>query len=192
MLISYYANKKSSPRLPSWQPSLIFFNIPIESGTIKKPCTLKHFQVTYMLHKAGYWTIMDLNLGLPQDSGNHGQWRWALPSVTRNSSQLRSAQSNLDSIMILWHVRLEYSTSLTRTPGIDGKDGDGDGNFTLAVLGVFRWDCVIQQLQKIFQSSAAPLRQTLRQINQNNAASRRRQIADLDNSIWERPGYWTQ
>ena len=57
MLISYYANKKSSPRLPSWQPSLIFFNIPIESGTIIKPCTLKHFQVTYMLHKAGYWTM---------------------------------------------------------------------------------------------------------------------------------------
>ena len=56
MLISYYANKKSSPRLPLWQPSLIFFNIPIESGTIIKPCTLKHFQVTYMLHKAGYWT----------------------------------------------------------------------------------------------------------------------------------------
>ena len=56
MLISYYANKKSSPRLPSWQPSLIFFNIPIESGSTIKPCTLKHFQVTYMLHKAGYWT----------------------------------------------------------------------------------------------------------------------------------------
>ena len=56
MLISYYANKKSSPRLPSWQPSSIFFNTPIESGTIIKPCTLKHFQVTYMLHKAGYWT----------------------------------------------------------------------------------------------------------------------------------------
>ena len=57
MLISYYANKKSSPRSPSWQPSLIFFNIPIESGSIIKPCTLKHFQVTYRLHKAGYWTI---------------------------------------------------------------------------------------------------------------------------------------
>ena len=57
MLISYYANKKSSPRLPSWQPSLIFFNIPIESGSIIKPCTLKHFQVPYRLHKAGYWTI---------------------------------------------------------------------------------------------------------------------------------------
>ena len=56
MLISYYANKKSSPRLPSWQPSLIFFKIPIESGSIIKPCTLKHFQVTYRLHKAGYWT----------------------------------------------------------------------------------------------------------------------------------------
>ena len=35
MLISYYANKKSSPRLLSWQPSLILFNIPIESGSIK-------------------------------------------------------------------------------------------------------------------------------------------------------------
>ena len=57
MLISYYANKKSSPRLPLWQPSLIFFSIPIESGSIIKPCTLKHFQVTYRLHKAGYWTI---------------------------------------------------------------------------------------------------------------------------------------
>ena len=37
MLISYYANKKSSPRLPSWQPSLIFFNTPIDSGSIIKP-----------------------------------------------------------------------------------------------------------------------------------------------------------
>ena len=45
MLISYYANKKSSPRLPSWQPSLISFNRPIDSGSIIKPCTLKHFQV---------------------------------------------------------------------------------------------------------------------------------------------------
>ena len=58
MLISYYANKKSSAWLPSWQPSLIFFNIPIESGSIIKPCTLKHFQVTYRLHKAGYWTTL--------------------------------------------------------------------------------------------------------------------------------------
>ena len=45
MLISYYANKKSSPRLPWWQPSLISFNTPIDSGSIIKPCTLKHFQV---------------------------------------------------------------------------------------------------------------------------------------------------
>ena len=64
MLISYYANKKSSPRLPSWQPSLIFFNIPIESGSIIKPCTLKHFQVTYRLHKAGYWTSIGSDNGL--------------------------------------------------------------------------------------------------------------------------------
>ena len=48
MLISYYANKKSSPRLPSWQPSLISFNTPIDSGSIIKPCTLKHFQVTIL------------------------------------------------------------------------------------------------------------------------------------------------
>ena len=60
MLISYYANKKSSPRLPSWQPSLIFFNIPIKSGSIIKPCTLKLFQATFKLHKAGYWTTMRL------------------------------------------------------------------------------------------------------------------------------------
>ena len=33
----------------SWQPSLIFFNIPIESGSIIKPCTLKHFQVTFFI-----------------------------------------------------------------------------------------------------------------------------------------------
>ena len=45
MLISYHANTKSSPRLPSWQPSLISFNTPIDSGLIIKPCTLKHFQV---------------------------------------------------------------------------------------------------------------------------------------------------
>ena len=37
--------KKSSPRLPSCQPSLILFNTPIDSGSIIKPCTLKHFQV---------------------------------------------------------------------------------------------------------------------------------------------------
>ena len=43
MLISYHANKKRSPRLPSWQPSLISFNTPIDSGSIIKPCTLKHF-----------------------------------------------------------------------------------------------------------------------------------------------------
>ena len=60
MLISCYANKKSSPRLPSWQPSSIFFNIPIGSGSTIKPCTLKHFQVTCILHKAGYWTMRDL------------------------------------------------------------------------------------------------------------------------------------
>ena len=45
MLISYYANKKSSPMLPSWQPSLISFNTPMDSGSIIKLCTLKHFQV---------------------------------------------------------------------------------------------------------------------------------------------------
>ena len=45
MLISYYANKKSSSRLPSWQPSLISFNTPIDSRSIIKPCTLKLFQV---------------------------------------------------------------------------------------------------------------------------------------------------
>ena len=44
MLISYYANNKSSPRLPSWQPSLISFNAPIDSRSIIKPCTLKLFQ----------------------------------------------------------------------------------------------------------------------------------------------------
>ena len=62
--------------MPSWQPSLIFFNIPIESGTIIKPCTLKHFQVTYILHKAGYWTIMNIlpgyyiNCSLPRQYSN--------------------------------------------------------------------------------------------------------------------------
>ena len=56
MLVSYYTNKKSSPGLLLWQPSLIFFNIPIESGSVTKPCTLNLFQVTCKLHKAGYWT----------------------------------------------------------------------------------------------------------------------------------------
>ena len=44
--------------MPLWQPSLIIFNIPTESGSIIKSCTLKPFQVTYKLHEAGYWTIM--------------------------------------------------------------------------------------------------------------------------------------
>ena len=56
MLISYYAHKKSSPRLPSWQPSLISFNTPIESGSIIKPCTLKHFQVP-ILAPGLYWYV---------------------------------------------------------------------------------------------------------------------------------------
>ena len=42
--------------MPPWQPSLIFFNLPVESESIIKLSTLKLFQVTYMLHKAGYWT----------------------------------------------------------------------------------------------------------------------------------------
>ena len=36
---------KSSPRLPSWQPNLIPFDIPIDSESNIKPCTLKLFQV---------------------------------------------------------------------------------------------------------------------------------------------------
>ena len=58
MLISYYANKKKFPKVAVVATKLNFFNIPIESGSIIKPCTLKHFQVTYSLHKAGYWTRM--------------------------------------------------------------------------------------------------------------------------------------
>ena len=101
MLISYYANKKSSPRLPSWQPSLIFFNIPIESGTTIKPCTLKHFQVTYMLHKAGYWT----NQQLPFESKgicvkiNHVMKSCCLPKV------LSTNVWNLVDILSLFSVR---------------------------------------------------------------------------------------
>ena len=48
MLISYYANKKSSPGLPSWQRSLISFNTPIDPGSIIKLCTPKHFQVPFL------------------------------------------------------------------------------------------------------------------------------------------------
>ena len=43
-LLAIMQIKKSSPRLPSWQ-SLIFFNTPIDSESIIKPCTLKLFQV---------------------------------------------------------------------------------------------------------------------------------------------------
>ena len=92
MLISYYANKKSSPRLPSWQPSLIFFNIPIESGTIKKPCTLKHFQVTYMLHKAGYWTIRSMTIS------QHWLKRW-FGAIRQHPNTSTNVDSNL-----LWHM----------------------------------------------------------------------------------------
>ena len=66
--------------------------------------------------------------------------------------------------------------------GKDGKDGGDDGDFTLAVLQAFQQDCVVQQLQKIFKSSIAPLEDALRQMNETNAALRR-QIADRDEAI---------
>ena len=48
---------KKFPKVAVVATKLNFFIIPTESGTIIKPFTLKHFQVTYMLHKAGSWTI---------------------------------------------------------------------------------------------------------------------------------------
>ena len=61
MLISYYANKNSSPRLPSWQPSLIFFNTPKDSGSIIKPCTVKHFQVPILAPGLmSFWYFIEL------------------------------------------------------------------------------------------------------------------------------------
>ena len=66
--------------------------------------------------------------------------------------------------------------------GKDGNDGGDDGDFTLAVLQAFQQDCVVQQLQKIFRSSIAPLEDALRQMNETNAALRR-QIADRDETI---------
>ena len=66
--------------------------------------------------------------------------------------------------------------------GKDGKDGGDKGDFILAVLQAFQQDCVVQQLQKIFKSSIAPLEDALRQMNETNAALRR-QIADRDETI---------
>ena len=77
-----------------------------------------------------------------------------------------------------WNGRLRSSSMA----GKDGKDGGDDGDFTLAVLQAFQQDCVVQQLQKIFKSSIAPLEDALRQMNETNAALRR-QIADRDETI---------
>ena len=64
----------------------------------------------------------------------------------------------------------------------DDKNDCNDGEFTLTVLEAFKQDCVVKQLQKISRSSVAPLEETLRQLNETNAALRQ-QIADRDNKI---------
>ena len=83
MLISYFANKKSSPRLPSWQPSLISFNTPIDSGSIIKPCTLKHFQVPILApgllgREAKLWIVNEHDMQrrrIPQSHCTHTETR---------------------------------------------------------------------------------------------------------------------
>ena len=93
MLISYYANKKSSPRLPSWQPSLISFNTPIDSGSIIKPCTLKHFQVPIFNFLRRYLFATKTTIYLDLSSmtrkiicwfhSSSGTWTWTLyPGMT--------------------------------------------------------------------------------------------------------------
>ena len=77
-----------------------------------------------------------------------------------------------------WNGRLRSSSMA----GKDGNDGGDDGGFTFAVLQAFQQDCVVQQLQKIFRSSIAPLEDALRQMNETNAALRR-QIAVRDETI---------
>ena len=64
----------------------------------------------------------------------------------------------------------------------DDKNDCNDGDFTLAVLQAFKKDGVVKQLKKIFRSSVAPLEETLRQMNETNAAFRG-QNADLDDKI---------
>ena len=72
-----------------------------------------------------------------------------------------------------WNGRLRLSSMA----GKDGNDCGDNRYFTLAVLQVFQQDFVVQQLQKIFRSSIAPLEDALRQMNETNVALRR-QIAD--------------
>ena len=80
--------------------------------------------------------------------------------------------------MSFWKGQLRSSSMADQ----DGKIDCNDGEFTLAVLEAFKQDCVVKKLQKIFQSSIAPLEETLRQLNETNAALRR-QIADRDEKI---------
>ena len=96
MLISYYANKKSSPRLPSWQPSLISFNIPIDSGSIIKPCTLKHFQVPILAPGLNCWV----------SSATHSWW-WKTGDLCLiiNLSQLK------DHLIVPW-FKIETKASV--------------------------------------------------------------------------------
>ena len=59
-------------------------------------------------------------------------------------------------------------------------DNQGDvGSLTLAVLQAFKADCVVGPLQKIFQSTIAPLAEAHRQTNDLNVALRY-QIAERD------------
>ena len=103
--------------MPSWQPSLIFFNIPIESGSIIKPCTLKHFQVTYRLHKAGYWTIcrdrwfIIANRSVAtHDTEDKFQFRWLLHTTSKYTHSPNHQNGEVrkpylfDTICGLWFV----------------------------------------------------------------------------------------
>ena len=82
--------------------------------------------------------------------------------------------------MSSWKQRLRSFSMATDNQG-------DDGSLTLAFLQVFKEECVVEQLRKIFRSTIAPLEEALHHTNDLNAALRR-QIAERDARIEKQAG----
>ena len=127
MLISYYTNKKSSPRLPSWQPSLISFNTPIDSGSIIKPCTLKHFQVPILapglygvFYQIWLYEILGGKLLIWQNSTVRVCGAW-IRIYHVLCSKIYSTLWGYSAVRLAWHGSVRQRENRCRTPRTSGS-----------------------------------------------------------------------